>query len=116
MAGVHCFAAVVAACCFFMSGDVMAFDIEAHRGGRALLPENTLQSFANALTMGVDTLELDMGVTKDDVVVVSHDPKLKRLGAIRDLTLTRARVLCEPGDVPRYATSAAADAARPSSG
>jgi len=50
-----------------------AFDIEAHRGGRALRPENTLQSFANALSMGVDTLELDMGVTKDGVVVVSHE-------------------------------------------
>ena len=49
------------------------FDIEAHRGGRALRPENTLQSFANALSMGVDTLELDMGVTKDGVVVVSHE-------------------------------------------
>lgn len=50
-----------------------SFDIEAHRGGRALRPENTLQSFANALSMGVDTLELDMGVTKDGVVVVSHE-------------------------------------------
>jgi len=49
------------------------FDIEAHRGGRALRPENTLQSFANALSIGVDTLELDMGVTKDGVVVVSHE-------------------------------------------
>jgi glycerophosphoryl diester phosphodiesterase len=48
-------------------------DIEAHRGGRALRPENTLQSFANALSMGVDTLELDMGVTKDGAIVVSHD-------------------------------------------
>jgi glycerophosphoryl diester phosphodiesterase len=50
-----------------------AFDIEAHRGGRALRPENTLQSFANALSMGVDTLELDMGVTRDQVIVVSHE-------------------------------------------
>jgi glycerophosphoryl diester phosphodiesterase len=50
-----------------------AFDIEAHRGGRALRPENTLQSFANALSMGVDTLELDMGVTRDGVIVVSHE-------------------------------------------
>ena len=50
-----------------------AFDIEAHRGGRALRPENTLASFANALSMGVDTLELDMGVTRDGVVVVSHE-------------------------------------------
>jgi len=50
-----------------------AFDLEAHRGGRALRPENTLPSFANALSMGVDTLELDMGVTRDGVVVVSHE-------------------------------------------
>jgi len=49
------------------------FDIEAHRGGRALRPENTLQSFANALAMGVDTLELDLGVTRDGVIVVSHE-------------------------------------------
>jgi len=49
------------------------FDLEAHRGGRALRPENTLQSFANALSMGVDTLELDMGVTQDGVIVVSHE-------------------------------------------
>lgn len=49
------------------------FDIEAHRGGRALRPENTLQSFANALSIGVDTLELDMGVTKDGVIVISHE-------------------------------------------
>jgi glycerophosphoryl diester phosphodiesterase len=50
-----------------------AFDIEAHRGGRALFPENTLVSFANALSMGVSTLELDIGVTRDGVVVVSHE-------------------------------------------
>jgi glycerophosphoryl diester phosphodiesterase len=51
----------------------MAFDIEAHRGGRALMPENTLASFANALSMGVDTLELDIGVTADGAIVVSHE-------------------------------------------
>src|SRR5260221_10153324 len=56
-----------------LSGEVMAFDIEAHRGGRALLPENTLPSFANALSMGVDTLELDVGVTRDGAIVVSHE-------------------------------------------
>ena len=50
-----------------------AFDIEAHRGGRALFPENTLVSFANALAMGVDTLELDVGVTRDGVLVISHE-------------------------------------------
>jgi glycerophosphoryl diester phosphodiesterase len=51
----------------------MAFDIEAHRGGRALFPENTLPSFANALSMGVNTLELDIGVTQDEAIVVSHE-------------------------------------------
>jgi glycerophosphoryl diester phosphodiesterase len=59
-----------------VSGDTARlgpFDLEAHRGGRALRPENTLPSFANALSMGVDTLELDMGVTKDGVIVVSHE-------------------------------------------
>src|SRR5271155_3214365 len=57
----------------FPHGPAMAFDIEAHRGGRALFPENTLQSFANALSMGVDTLELDIGVTSDGAIVVSHE-------------------------------------------
>ena len=54
----------------------LAFDLEAHRGGRALFPENTLQSFANALSMGVNTLEMDIGVTKDGAIVVSHERKL----------------------------------------
>ncbi len=54
----------------------MAFDIEAHRGGRALLPENTLPAFANALSMGVDTLELDINVTRDNAIVVSHERAL----------------------------------------
>jgi glycerophosphoryl diester phosphodiesterase len=57
----------------FSNGEVMAFDIEAHRGGRALMPENTLASFANALSMGVDTLEFDIGVTADGALVVSHE-------------------------------------------
>ena len=73
MAGAHRFGFIAAAFCLFTSGDVMAFDIEAHRGGRALFPENTLPSFANALTMGVDTLELDIGVTQDGAIVVSHE-------------------------------------------
>lgn len=71
--GAHRRAILAAVCFLVISGDVMAFDIEAHRGGRALFPENTLQSFANALTMGVDTLELDLGVTRDEVIVVSHE-------------------------------------------
>ena len=64
---------VAAAFCVFIGGEAMAFDIEAHRGGRALFPENTLPAFANALSMGVDTLELDIGVTRDGAIVVSHE-------------------------------------------
>ena len=56
-----------------IAGRAMAFDLEAHRGGRALLPENTLPAFANALSMGVDTLELDVGVTADGEVIISHE-------------------------------------------
>ncbi len=52
------------------------FDLQGHRGGRGLWPENTLAGFAEALTLGVDTLELDCAVTKDGVVVLSHDPLL----------------------------------------
>ena len=64
---------IAAAAYFVLNGNAMAFDIEAHRGGRALFPENTLQSFANALSIGVDTLELDIGVTSDGAIVVSHE-------------------------------------------
>lgn len=63
--------------CFLMAGRAMgsdlAFDLEAHRGGRALLPENTLPAIANALSMGVDTLEIDVGVTADGEVILSHE-------------------------------------------
>jgi glycerophosphoryl diester phosphodiesterase len=51
-------------------------DLQAHRGGRALAPENTLAAFSNAIAMGVNTLELDIGLTADDVVVISHDTAL----------------------------------------
>ncbi|MDH3317239.1 MAG: glycerophosphodiester phosphodiesterase [Gammaproteobacteria bacterium] len=51
-------------------------EIQGHRGARGLLPENTLPSFAKAISLGVDVLELDTAVTSDGIVVVSHDPKL----------------------------------------
>ncbi len=52
------------------------FDLQGHRGARGLLPENTLPAFDRALQFGVDTLELDIGVTRDGVVVVIHDRSL----------------------------------------
>jgi glycerophosphoryl diester phosphodiesterase len=50
--------------------------VHGHRGARAMRPENTIPAFEYAIAAGVDVLELDMAVTKDDVVVVSHDPLL----------------------------------------
>lgn len=51
--------------------------VHGHRGARALRPENTLPAFEYAIAQGVDALELDMAVTQDNVLVVSHDPELK---------------------------------------
>jgi glycerophosphoryl diester phosphodiesterase len=52
------------------------FDLQAHRGGRGLAPENTLAAFSNTVDLGVTTLELDIGLTADGVVVISHDTSL----------------------------------------
>ena len=52
------------------------FDLQAHRGGRDLWPENTLAAFRYSIELGVTTLELDVAVSKDRVVVVSHDYRL----------------------------------------
>ncbi len=54
----------------------MAFEIQAHRGGRALFPENTLQAFCHAASLGIRVLELDLLVSNDHQIVVSHDPWL----------------------------------------
>jgi len=53
-----------------------AIDVQGHRGARAVLPENSLPALRHALELGVDTLEFDMGVSKDGVVVVLHDQQI----------------------------------------
>jgi len=53
-----------------------AFDLQGHRGARGLAPENTLPGFALALSLGVTTLETDIAVSRDGVLVISHDPAL----------------------------------------
>ena len=53
-----------------------AFDLQGHRGARGLAPENTLPGFALALSLGVSTLETDIAITRDGVLVISHDPAL----------------------------------------
>ncbi len=50
------------------------FDIQGHRGCRGLMPENTIPAFLKALELGVTTLEMDVVISRDRKVVVSHDP------------------------------------------
>ena len=49
------------------------FDLQAHRGGAGLAPENTLEAFTQALEIGVSTLECDVHVSADGVPVLSHE-------------------------------------------
>jgi glycerophosphoryl diester phosphodiesterase len=73
--------------------------VHGHRGARALRPENTLPAFQLAIAAGVDVLELDMAVTRDNVIVVSHDPVLEApvcsgpqpKAVIHQLTLSQVR-------------------------
>lgn len=75
--------------------------VHGHRGARAARPENTLPAFEYAIAQGADVLELDVAVTKDDVLVVSHDPEMNaayctgpahaKTRVIRDMTLAELR-------------------------
>jgi glycerophosphoryl diester phosphodiesterase len=88
------------------------FDLQAHRGGLGLVVENTLPAFANALELGVSTLELDVQITEDGHAVVTHDrrvsggkcldtapafegdPEYPYVGEyVKDLTLEQVRTL-----------------------
>jgi glycerophosphoryl diester phosphodiesterase len=82
-----------------IGGFGQTIQVHGHRGARALRPENTLPAFEYAITQGVDALELDMAVTRDNVIVVSHDPVLEGpvctgpapKAVIRELTLGQVR-------------------------
>lgn len=50
-----------------------SIDVQAHRGGAGLMPENTIAAMKNALDLGVNTLEFDLHLSADGQVVVSHD-------------------------------------------
>jgi len=73
----------LAACCALLAGPLgaesantpatRAFDLQGHRGARGLAPENTLPAFRKALELGLNTIECDMAITRDGVVVIHHD-------------------------------------------
>jgi glycerophosphoryl diester phosphodiesterase len=52
------------------------FDLQAHRGGRGETTEESLRAFAKSIELGVSTLELDIGITKDGQPLVWHDPTI----------------------------------------
>ena len=85
-----------------ISAPALALDLQAHRGGRGLRPENTLAAFENAIRMGVTTLELDIAITADGVAVISHEPALYP-GTARDAD---GRWLKDPGPLIRSLTFA----------
>lgn len=73
--------------------------VQGHRGARTVRPENTMPAFEYAIEVGADLLELDLGVTSDNVLVVHHDQTINKTicagpdgeTAIRKLTLEQVR-------------------------
>jgi glycerophosphoryl diester phosphodiesterase len=78
----------------------MPFEVTGHRGAAGLVPENTLPSFARALELGVDGVELDIHLSADGVPVVIHDARVDRTtsghGAVVDLTAAELAALGVP--------------------
>lgn len=89
----------------------MSFEIQAHRGARGLGPQNTLTSFRRALVTGVTSLEIDVGLSRDGTLLVSHERAARRLECTgphlgklwRDLDLAQIWTL-ERGAGERFAT------------
>jgi glycerophosphoryl diester phosphodiesterase len=71
--------------------------VYGHRGARGYAPENTLEGFELAKNLGVDGIEFDVHLSKDDVLVVIHDDTVDRTtngsGRVRDMTLSQLREL-----------------------
>ncbi len=61
------------------------FDIQGHRGCRGLMPENSIPGFIHAIDLGVTTLEMDVVISADGKVVVSHDPFISGQFCVNEL-------------------------------
>ena len=65
--------------------------LTAHRGYRAKFPENTMLAFEEALKLDIDSIEMDVRMTKDNEIVVIHDPTIDRTtdktGLVKNMTL-----------------------------
>jgi glycerophosphoryl diester phosphodiesterase len=64
---------------FATSVDTSKIAVHGHRGARGMRPENTIPAFQYAISLGVDFLEMDMAVTKDGKIVISHDPFISKV-------------------------------------
>ena len=92
-------ALLVSALCLMTANSAPRILVHGHRGARALYPENTIPAFQYAIKIGADFLEMDVAVTKDNVLVISHDPHINpeickgpHPGiAIHELTLAQLR-------------------------
>ena len=73
------------------------FDLQGHRGARGLMPENTIPAFLEALNAGVTTLELDVVITKDGEVLVSHEPYMSH-----EMCLTPGGEVISPEEALKY--------------
>jgi glycerophosphoryl diester phosphodiesterase len=106
-------AIVLLACFASDAADAPRILVHGHRGARARRPENTIPAFEYAIAQGVDALEMDMAVSKDNVIVISHDPILEppvcsgpsAKAIIRQLTLAEVRQWdCGAVRNPRFET------------
>ena len=92
-------ALLVSALCLMTANSAPRILVHGHRGARAIYPENTIPAFQYAIKIGADFLEMDGAVTKDNVLVISHDPHINpeickgpHPGiAIHELTLAQLR-------------------------
>ena len=77
--------------------DLSAHPVIAHRGNRAHAPENTLESFAQAVALGADAIELDVRISSDGMPVLMHDPDVTRTtdgdGDVAQMTFAELRAL-----------------------